>query len=105
MRSPEYRGTVRLRLHNTALPAMTPAHTAAKPSRTLRVTFSEAIRNWPSWTVRNVSYEKAEDVVYAPMKPMASRYVQFGLRCVLSARIVKIKPTRNDPETLITNVP
>ena len=55
------------------LPATTPSHTETNPTTTLSETFSPAISISPSCRLRNVSYSKVENVVYAPMKPIGIR--------------------------------
>src|SRR5712671_5989341 len=86
-------------------PVITPSQTARNPRTTLKNTFKKANRNSPSLRLWKVSSSNVENVVYAPMNPMGIRYRQFAFQCVLSDRMVTIRPIRNDPEILIANVP
>ena len=58
------------RPYSSERPATVPSQTAANPSVTLRIMFSEAISIFPSCILRKVSYSKVEKVVYPPIKPI-----------------------------------
>src|SRR5579862_4088876 len=91
--------------YEITFPVMTPSQTETKPTPTLSTIFIAATRSSPSWKTRNVSYSKAENVLYPPRNPIGIKYLQFGLQCALSARRVMTKPIRNDAVILITKVP
>src|ERR1700730_1624219 len=91
--------------HPMVRPVITPSQTAINPRTTLSNTFKKANRSSPSRRLWNVSSSNVENVVYAPMKQMGTRDNKFAFQCVLSARMVTIRPIRNDPEMLIANVP
>jgi hypothetical protein len=75
------------------------------PSKTLSTTFRDAFTNIPSWTLRKVSNSNVEKVVYPPISPTGMRYRQLGPKFAFAVSTVTLKPIRNEPEMLMTNVP